>query len=472
MKIVVFLLQKYLTKCQKKFAKPLNITLYGGFAMTQYSTYSLSIFKEIITEMSDCREKYVVNPEKDFTRNGNQSFINYMLFLCTMTDGTYSNQSYSFHNKAVNFISASAICQARQKIKPSAFDYVYKEFNRRMNPQKTYKGYKVYAVDGSDIPICRNPNCEDQTYIKKYKNRRGYNSLHLNAIYDINNKIYVDAILDSSSKFNEYAALVTMAKRSIRRNEKSVYICDRGYEAYNCIGHLIDKNVRFLIRAKDINSNGIAKNIKVPDTDTFDIYYERTFTKSCKKIYKENKDKYRIIASTTPMDFITEESPLHTMGFRVVRILLESGEYELLFTNLDKKEFPALALKDLYYQRWGIETAFRDLKHTVGAVCFHSKKVSLIEQELYASLFVYNFSSLVAQHVKIDKKKRKYKYYINFSMTVTLCRDLLKSLAHTSPPENVEATLKRKLSPVRPDRKFKRFATRGKSWICFNYRVA
>lgn len=472
MRIVVFLLQKDLTKCQKKFAKPLNITLYGGFAMTQYSTLSLSVFKEIITEMSHSREKYVVNPEKDFTRNGKESFINYMLFLCTMTGGTYDNQSYKFHNMAANYISAPAICQARQKIKPSAFEYVYKEFNRRMNPQKTYKDYKVYAVDGSDIPIYRNPKCEDQTYIKKYNSKRGYNSLHLNAIYDIHNKVYVDALLDPSTKSNEYAGFVTMAKRSIKRNEKSIYICDRGYEAYNCIGHLIDKNVRFIIRAKDITSNGIAKNIEVPDTDTFDIYYERTFTKSCRKIYKENKGEYRVITSTTPMDFITKESPFHKMGFRVVRILLESGEYELLFTNLDKKEFPALALKDLYYLRWGIETAFRDLKYTVGAVSFHSKKVSLIEQELYASLFVYNFSSLVAQHVKIEKKKRKYKYFINFSMAVTLCIDLLKSLAHTSPPENVEATLKRKLTPIRPDRKYKRFATRGKPWACFNYRIA
>lgn len=35
--------------------------------------------------------------------------------------------------------------------------------------------------------------------------------------------------------------------------------------------------------------------------------------------------------------------------------------------------------------RWGIETAFRELKYTIGITAFHAKKRELIKQEIYAT---------------------------------------------------------------------------------------
>lgn len=44
-----------------------------------------------------------------------------------------------------------------------------------------------------------------------------------------------------------------------------------------------------------------------------------------------------------------------------------------------------------YHLRWGIETSFRDLKHTKGAIHLHSKKTEFVALELWSRLILYNF---------------------------------------------------------------------------------
>ncbi|MFL2132195.1 transposase, partial [Ruoffia sp. FAM 24228] len=47
----------------------------------------------------------------------------------------------------------------------------------------------------------------------------------------------------------------------------------------------------------------------------------------------------------------------------MVRLELSESTYECLITNLDDN-FTPNDLKELYHLRWGIETSFRDLKHS------------------------------------------------------------------------------------------------------------
>ena len=51
--------------------------------------------------------------------------------------------------------------------------------------------------------------------------------------------------------------------------------------------------------------------------------------------------------------------------FRVVEITLENGTKEILATNLDPEEFTIEELKELYAQRWSIETGFKKLKSQI-----------------------------------------------------------------------------------------------------------
>lgn len=455
---------------------PLNIVFKGGHRMTKFSNHLKELLHSLITEMAENRQEYTVNPKSDFTRNGKRKFIEYTEYLCSKAGGTTSKEILEFYNyQSTDSVTPSAICQARQKINYQAFEHLFHAFNNAApSSNKLFKGYLLYAVDGSIMPIYRNPKEPSGTFENSKLNTRGSNSLHLNATYDILNRVFVHATFQPQTKRNEKAAFAQMVD-SIQTHKRIIYIADRGYESYNNFAHVIENHQFFLIRVKDIHSNGIASRLGLPKKDCFDVLTSRIITRKRRKHFRASPDKYKIIGSTSPLDYLDDDHPTYTMSFRFVRVRLDNGEYELLCTNLPKKKFKPSDLKELYYLRWGIETSFRELKYTVGAMNLNSKKVDLIKQELFISLLTYNFTSMIINKTPVPKgkkKDKKYSYHINFSVAVTVCRRLIRSLAFVTPPDDVEAIISQNLEANRYNRIFARYPSNRRRWVSFNYRVA
>ena len=152
-----------------------------------------------------------------------------------------------------------------------------------------------------------------------------------------------------------------------------------------------------------------------------------------------------------------------------MRFLLSENEYETILTNLNEELFPPGRLKELYALRWGIETAFRNLKYTIGMNRLHSKKVTNCLQEIFAHLIMYNFAEVITSHVAIVTRERKYTYKANFSVAVHVCRKFF--LGDISPPD-LEALIGKNLIPIRPDRHNPRNLSSRQSFQGFLYRIA
>lgn len=73
----------------------------------------------------------------------------------------------------------------------------------------------------------------------------------MKAIYDLQNRIYTDVIIQPGRYPNETGALLDMMKRS-KIKEPVLLIVDLGYESYNLLVHAQEKGWKFLIRAKDL----------------------------------------------------------------------------------------------------------------------------------------------------------------------------------------------------------------------------
>ena len=70
-----------------------------------------------------------------------------------------------------------------------------------LDNSKTYKGYRLYAIDGSDINIAHNPNTSvAMVGSKKLSSEDKYSQFHLNAVYDLINGIYLDAVIQLNAK--------------------------------------------------------------------------------------------------------------------------------------------------------------------------------------------------------------------------------------------------------------------------------
>ena len=157
------------------------------------------------------------------------------------------------------------------------------------------------------------------------------------------------------------------------------------------------------------------------------------------------------------------------MRLRICRFLLDNGEFETVATSLP----PSFILEDikaLYHLRWNIETLFRELKYSVGLMALHGKSDLFAEQEIYASMVAFSFTSRVCREVVIQQPTEGiYAYKVNFKMAVMLCKEFIRT-----PDADMDKLMKeiaRYTVPIRPGRQDQR-NLRVKGFPGFVYRIA
>lgn len=429
------------------------------------------LFSEIKV-VSDNISTYCIDPKRNFSRNRKLSAETVIKGTIGMESGSLTNELIDLFHSSSDMPTVSAFVQQRNKIKPEAFRTIFERFSGKVLTDISKK-MSILAIDGSDVQIATNPK-EQDSYYPGTDGRKGYNLLHLNALYDLEHRIYLNAVVQQKTDKNEHKALQEMVDSSTIH--KALVIADRGFESYNSMAHIQEKGWFFLFRVKDGNV-GIKSALDLPCSDEFDVEISLQLTRKQTNEIKElckDRNHYKYISSTTAFDYLPvkqrkkEPPKFYELKFRIVRFLISENTYEVLLTNLDTMKYPSHKLKELYALRWGIETSFRDLKYTIGMLNFHSKKVMCIRQEIYAHLIMYNFAEMITSHVIIEKRQRKHTYKANFSVAVHMCRKFY--LGETTSP-NLEAIIAKNLVPIRPNRHQERNLT-TKVFHSFFYRVA
>lgn len=401
-----------------------------------------------IDDISAHPEVYAKNPSKDFIRNRKLPFDQMIKCILAMSGKSLNGELMDYFNMNISMPTVSAFVQQRDKINYCTFEKLFHSFTNAIDEQNLYKGFRLLAVDGSDLHVPSNRK-ETESFYQNSKGYKPFNLLHLNVLYDLNRNIYTDAIVQPIKYRNEHKAFVTMIDRD-DLSIPTIYIADRGYESYNNIAHVMEKGQKFLIRVKDVDRFGIVSKLPLPDNEEFDVSVSVELTRSQTKDTKNSNLKF--ISHTSPFDFLPKTSrksifvPPYHMTFRVTRFKLTDDKYEVLITNLSQEEFTVDELKNIYAMRWGIETSFRNLKYSLSLMLFHSKKTEYILQEIFARLTMYNFSQLIISHIIVKQKKRKHSYRINFSVSVHICRKFfLKNIS----PSKLETLLLHHLLPIR-----------------------
>ena len=428
---------------------------------------------DAIQAITDYKWLYSTRPGKDNTRNRKFPFSKMLSSILAFRGGTINREIMDFFGLDPNIGTSSAFIQQRAKILPEAFECLFQHFVSTVDENKLYHGLRMIAVDGSDLQIAANPSDLD-SYYPGANGQKDYNLLHINAMYDLLQHTYTDAVIQKSRNVNESGALTDMVDRS--NIERALLLADRNYESYNNLAHIQEKGWYFLIRIKD-NTNGITSGLILPDKNEYDVPFRirltRKQTNSVKQLLKD-KNHYKFVPTSTRFDYLPQSSRkqdpavFYDLSFRIVRFPISDTICETIITNLDAEQFPLSEIKRLYAMRWEIETSFRDLKHTLGLLHLHAKKVEFVLQEIFAKLTMYNFCELITQSVVIQQGQKKYAYKVNFSDAVHVCFEFF---LRNVPPPIVEAMLMNYISPIRPGRKDTRKQTQ-KPAVSFTYRVA
>lgn len=435
--------------------------------MSKYISTVTNSLTNLISEISENPSLFVRNPKTDFTRNRKINFKTFIGITMNSGGGTMSKELLDYFDFNANTPTVSAYTQQRSKVLPEVFEFLFKSFTKEnLTHENNYKGYRLVACDGSNLTIATNPNDAETAY-KSNQFGTITNHLHLNAFYDVLNRIYLDAVLQTASEYQECRACINMMERS--SFNKAILIADRGYENYNVIAHAINKGWKFVIRIKDRNSNGIASGLNLPKTENFDMDVSITFTRQQTK--KTKAAGYKFMPTNQIFDYLPIKSKdTYTIKFRIARFSIDDDSYEMLVTNLERSEFSAKDLKEIYHLRWGIETSFRELKYAIGLTSFHARKVNYIKQEVFARLLLYNYCELITTHIVQQMQNKDKTKQVNFTIAIYICREYLRPKRNLSPPDVIKL-IEKHILLVRPGRKDPR-KVKPQASVSFLYRVA
>ena len=407
----------------------------------------------IIRRLGEEPERYARKPGRDFTRKRTLTPEVLIYLILTMDEKSVWKGLLGHFRRRIDTPSASAFVQQRQKLLPSALEDLFHQFSDQLRLQKKFQGYRLLAVDGSSLKSGAYPADQD-AYRPGTDCQHGWNLFHINALFDLENGIYSDVIVQKEHTKHESKALRQMTKRS-GIADPVIVLADRNYEAYNNFACLEKKSWKYLIRIKDHERKN-AYGIKLPDEPELDLPVRMTLGRLTPQQLRQHDipvpEHYYRLPNSVPFDYLDAESTdFYEFSARIVRLQLKGGRTQLLLTNLDAEQFPLSALRELYARRWGIETSFRELKYTVGLIHLHSKKSDLVLQEIFAAFTVFNFTQAAAWSANEDCGSSKYRRRVNFAHAVYLCCEALRGKG-----TEITALLERTLTPCRPERIYPR----------------
>ncbi|MDP2090977.1 MAG: IS4 family transposase [Candidatus Gracilibacteria bacterium] len=409
--------------------KPIKQTLY-------FSKKTINITRKLIN--SNEIKMIFRKCEKYFTRNRKLTFgivVNLILQKGVKSLQLRLNEFSIKLSGNLETITASAYVKAKNKLSYKLFlqlnliAIINRFYDLKENEAgyKTWNNYRILAIDGSQIRLPDEKEIKENYGTSKIKNGKGdigeYTHGLLSVLYDPLNNLALDTILERG-KYSERALAIKNImnlEETIKINEKDFMIYDRGYYSSFLFAIILSYNKEVLFRLK-------ANAIKEAD---------ELFNKDCKinsKIItikvenneKEYKDKYGIKL---------DKKLAETIKIRLIRIVLKTGEIEVLATSLlDEEKYNIEDFNELYFKRWGIEVYYNTIKNRLGLENFSGKNVESVLQDLHSTIFLSNLETIISRtnnmelEIKTKEKELKNKQKVNKNVSFNIIKNRILDL--------------------------------------------
>ncbi|WP_373266950.1 hypothetical protein [Hungatella hathewayi] len=119
------------------------------------------------------------NPQSDFSGKSKLGFKKTLSIILSLDSKNIPNELLDYFPCAQDIPSASAFVQSGNKLHSEILEFLFHKFNSRCNPCSTYKGFRILAIDGSELQMPTNPEDKD-SYFPNVESKKSYNLLYLN----------------------------------------------------------------------------------------------------------------------------------------------------------------------------------------------------------------------------------------------------------------------------------------------------
>lgn len=302
----------------------------------------------------------------------------------------------------INPVTGSAYSQARHKLKHTAFialnERAIVEPMYRRGDHKTFWGFRLLAIDGSEIVLPDKENIREAFGTLNYKVGEisgEYVCAQASVMYDVLNKISIDAVLEKSDSYEVNLALNHLTHTT----ENDLLICDRNYPSYRWLSKLIHTKRHFVIRCSSASFSVARQMLKGEGADSQIV---------------------TITPCSNQLSTIKELKLPLSITLRFVRVRLSTGEYEVLVTDLLNEEcYPTADFLVLYGMRWGIESFFGIMKTRLELENFTGESAESVRQDFYATVFLTGLETILTADAQehLDAKKTKYPQSVNCAVS-------------------------------------------------------
>lgn len=355
--------------------------------------------------------------KKDFTRNRKVTPKDIILYELNKRGLSTKMEIINFNNiNDIQEISSPGLFKQREKLNPEVFVYLQQIALKNFyldhaKEVKTYKGYVLKAVDGSDYEI---PNTKKARDRFNGKLQQHCARVTVSMCYDVLNKYSIDTIVETYN-YSEIEMLVehekTIKEKKLLGAFKSITMADRNYKSLSYFYSKIKNNEKFIIRISASCYKSETEKMKSND-EIIEIGYEYNRARYYKN---SNPELYEYLKNG------------NTIKLRCVKIQLDTGEIEYILTNLEINEFSTEEIKELYNLRWKIELNYKHLKNNVKIESITSSKELLIKQDIFSQVLVTNILQAFLNDGDeiVNEYKYKNKVKINGNMAIGLLKNTL-----------------------------------------------
>ena len=364
--------------------------------------------------------------------------------------------------------------KARAKLKASAFIELNGQLNHQFadqcaaqNLQDRWRGLRLLGIDGSTLRLPNSEEVVNHFGGMQPKNGKFVPMARFSFLHDLLTNVTQAAVITSYHTGEGQHAWDLVCSHA---NALSCFIFDRGY---------FDGSLPFLMAALDTNFI-----VRVPVKA---FAKAQQFVKSGKKECKIQLPIPARIKKQLEECGVTFKGDSLTV--RLVRVELNTGEVEVLMTNLlDAGLYPAEEFDKVYHLRWNIEESYKSCKCKVEIENWSGKTVASVEQDFHAGVLNLNLVTSIAFLLqpaidargtqtsppseqqtpqpkgkgKDGRRGRKHHYKANIKRGLGVIRDhlceLLTSCAARTAElaQRITVCLKEDLSLVRPGRDYPR----------------
>jgi hypothetical protein len=359
--------------------------------------------------------------DRFFTRCRKLTFV--VMILLLLRKSAKSIQSVVnefFLLLGIESVTGAAFSRARAHIRHTAFielnEKAVVEVMYRDGQYLRYKRFRMLAIDGSKIRLPETQEINEAFGQITYTNGQedAIKGCHTYAqgsvLYDVLNHIAIEARLGRGTDYEVDLAIQHLDKTQ----EGDLIIADRGYASYFFLARLHQAGRDFVVRC----SSGSFQAAQAMFSGQGPASQQVTLT-----------------APQTKKELIALGLPKH-LTVRFVRVLLETGEYEVLVTSLlDEVEYPSADFKEIYWLRWGVETFYGVAKTRLQLENFTGKTVESIQQDFYATIYITGLESILTDPAEkqLSQRNTQHVYHVNKVVSFNVIKnEVIDLLYHES----------------------------------------